>query len=281
MEIKEFGQNMDGKIVHISEVQRGKGCNCFCLLCKERLVAKKGDKKMHHFAHRHKNINCKYSRESELHQLAKLIISTEKRLWIPSSEICLPDAKAFMRKEVKLERGGTQKVTSVELEKRIQDIIPDLIVTIGGETIVVEIFVTHQVDEQKKLIIKQMGLSCIEIDLSQYKNKTIDYETLERLLLNENNLTTWKVDAWAMEVQPLLGQYKEELIADDQNYVYPHYCDKDGSFSSKREINSCRRCKHCFSTIINTSGKNDRSYCLSKLGALEYNNLNNKLGLKR
>ena len=39
------------KSVHISEVERGLACGCICDECKDRLIAKKGTVKAHHFAH--------------------------------------------------------------------------------------------------------------------------------------------------------------------------------------------------------------------------------------
>lgn len=38
-------------IVNIEDVERGKECGCTCPACEKPLVAKKGPKKMHHFAH--------------------------------------------------------------------------------------------------------------------------------------------------------------------------------------------------------------------------------------
>jgi len=287
-EIIEFAYNSDGKVVHISKVQNGLDCNCFCIRCNGRLVAKKGDVRIHHFSHHDKSILCEYGRESELHYLAKQIISKEKRLWLPPSEIWIPSSdnwlpylEEIVRKKIKIDRGGSVKITSVELETRIQDIIPDLIVTIGSEEIIVEIFVTHPIDEQKKYKIKQMGMSCIEIDLSSYKDKTIDYETLERLLLNENKFTVWKVDDWARKVQPRLEDFKEELFVDDQEFVFSHYCVNDGLFDAKRKFFCCLNCNHCFMTKANSFGKINRIYCLSKLGAFDYNNLSNIMGLNR
>ncbi|WP_305845405.1 competence protein CoiA family protein [Photobacterium leiognathi] len=49
--------------VDVDEVQSGKQCNCFCPSCKSDLVAKHGDKKIHHFAHLKSEveIECDYS----------------------------------------------------------------------------------------------------------------------------------------------------------------------------------------------------------------------------
>ncbi|MBQ5523446.1 MAG: hypothetical protein IIT86_11670 [Oscillospiraceae bacterium] len=55
----------NGSIVNISDVESGLKCNCVCPACGERLVAKKGNKMMHHFAH-YSDANCAYGYESSL-----------------------------------------------------------------------------------------------------------------------------------------------------------------------------------------------------------------------
>lgn len=64
-----FGMK-DNKIFDVSEVERGRACNCICPSCKQRLIANKGDpeKKIHHFSHDPKSIkegeprkDCEYS----------------------------------------------------------------------------------------------------------------------------------------------------------------------------------------------------------------------------
>ena len=39
----------DGVLVHISQVPSGLQCGCKCPACGETLIAKKGDKVIHHF----------------------------------------------------------------------------------------------------------------------------------------------------------------------------------------------------------------------------------------
>ena len=40
----------DGNIISINDVESGLKCESFCPACGERLVAKKGKKRVHHFA---------------------------------------------------------------------------------------------------------------------------------------------------------------------------------------------------------------------------------------
>lgn len=47
------------KLVHVSEVERGLKCGCVCPACGEVLIARKGNKVVHHFAHK-STIECQY-----------------------------------------------------------------------------------------------------------------------------------------------------------------------------------------------------------------------------
>ena len=73
----------NGEIVHISNVDKGLSCGCICPACGERLVAKKGEKMMHHFAHK-SGSSCEYGYESSLHLAAKDILLNAKQIVIPA-----------------------------------------------------------------------------------------------------------------------------------------------------------------------------------------------------
>ena len=65
-----YALNSEGKLVNIEQAESGKKCNCICPACQKSLVAKKGKKRKHHFAHS-SGKNCKHAIESMLHHLAK------------------------------------------------------------------------------------------------------------------------------------------------------------------------------------------------------------------
>ena len=68
----------DDEIIGIQEVESGLKCGCCCPACGEVLVAKKGEKMMHHFSHYAVN-NCEYGYESSIHLAAKDILSKAKK----------------------------------------------------------------------------------------------------------------------------------------------------------------------------------------------------------
>ena len=161
--------NSEGKSVYIDDVPNGKNCGCVCAECKGNLIAKnKGRIKIHHFAHASGNDNIKCS-QTALHMMAKEIIAEEKR--IPAF---VNGKKSFV------------SVESIEQEKNLGDIKPDLYAEYNEKPIAVEIFVSHAVDEVKFAKIQNHKLTTFEINLSQmlFERK----EDVRRAIYDLNNI---------------------------------------------------------------------------------------------
>lgn len=180
----------DGNIVSIDEVQSGKDCGCVCPACGDELIARKGEKRMHHFAHR-SNEDCEYGYESSLHLAAKDILSRSEKMVIPPVYVKFPQSGKskellYLKKEIPVDR--------VELEKRFDDIIPDIVVYSGDEHFFIEIYVTHPIDDEKLKKLKEKNISTIEIDLSKIK-RDISVEDLSDILLKSSDRKSWKYNA--------------------------------------------------------------------------------------
>ena len=118
----------DGEITSIADVESGLKCGCVCPACGEPLVAKKGSKVMHHFAH-HAGTNCEYGYQTSLHLAAKDILSKAKKMVIPRVSFTFPGTN-----KSELISGEKEiPIDSVELEKRFDDIIPDIVVYSRGK----------------------------------------------------------------------------------------------------------------------------------------------------
>ena len=172
----------DGEITSIADVESGLKCGCVCPACGEPLVAKKGSKVMHHFAH-HAGTNCEYGYQTSLHLAAKDILSKAKKMVIPAVTIDFPGT--YKRERVSEEK--EIEIDRVELERRFDDVIPDVVVYAGGKYFFVEIFVTHQVDYFKLVKLKLANISTIEIDLSEI-DRTISSEELQEILLKGSEI---------------------------------------------------------------------------------------------
>lgn len=240
----------DDKIINISDVESGLKCGCICPSCGEPLVAKKGSKMMHHFSH-HSGHNCEYGYETSLHLAAKDIISKTKKIVIPAVYLNFPDS--YKKDELICESKEIQ-VDKVELEKRYGDIIPDIVLYVGGKLLFVEIYVTHRIDEEKLKKLQKAKISTLEIDLSQ-KKETITERELTDLLLNDSEEKTWKYNAVA---QKQLHRFYE--VSDIRTIImrgYTMHVDncplKTRSWKGKpyaNVIDDCLYCDYCISSNL-------------------------------
>ena len=204
----------DGKIVYIEDLspsERGLACNCVCPCCGEIMVAKMGDVNEHHFAH-HGSSNCSGGYETALHLLAKQLIAEKIPLLLPPSYSSFNDIRGTLIQEdgtlFQAVRGiGSTSIVpdEVKMEESLNSIRPDLLVFKKGKPLIVEILVSHAVDEHKLEEIKEMGISAIEIDLSEYKSTFLTREELAKILSTRHDNKKWlnneKMKAYDSKIQ--------------------------------------------------------------------------------
>ena len=175
----------NGEPAHISEVERGLQCRCTCPVCRSDLVAKQGKAQEHHFAHA-KGAECADAVETALHLAAKDILAKRREIVLPSVEIAFPHSTR--RTVIAPER--RYAIESVDVEQKLGSIIPDVIARIKGRELLVEITVTHGVDDGKLKKIKELGPSCLEIDLSDVQ-RDLSRENLEKMVADETAHKRW------------------------------------------------------------------------------------------
>jgi len=180
---------LDGALTHVSLVPSGLGCGCRCPACDAPLLAKKGALKLHHFAHA-KDADCASSVETALHLAAKQILDERRKIILPAVEAKLYSTRYSSvlapEREYALER--------VHLERRVGSVIPDVLAYVRGRAIAIEIKVTHAVDTNKAAHFRAIGLSAIEIDLSQAP-RTFTLEELEPLVVGAGKHKSWVFNA--------------------------------------------------------------------------------------
>jgi hypothetical protein len=200
----------DGILIGINQVERGLACNCFCPCCNHPLVARKGESKIHHFAHA-SDKECEGAVQTALHMAAKEILQRNKRIFLPevigasSVKYKVPyiyndfnREAGVIREEqsyrtrwtsIKISNEGYVDFDEVLLEKRFENIIPDIVLIKNDIKLFVEIAVTHFVDEKKLRRIREMGISALEIDISTIGS--ISLQELENLLVNRLDCKKW------------------------------------------------------------------------------------------
>lgn len=196
-QIPFFWALQNNKLVHINDVERGLACNCICPKCESILIAHKGSRKENsggrkrenwHFQH-YNSENCVGGAETSIHLAAKDLVERKRYIRVPilfgklneGDFIKILDYKGFT-------------AIAVFKEVYIDDIKPDILMefefnlngVVYNRKLIVEIAVTHLVDDIKKEKIKRLGISTIEIQLSNIQNIKTDKELWKELLKRSN-----------------------------------------------------------------------------------------------
>lgn len=158
-----YGERSDGRLVGVSEVERGEACGCVCPHCRRPFVAHKGDTRVHHF--QHKSVpgqpdTCGGYYETALHILAKQVIGEAERLYLPPLEA------RYDRYKDTLRDGQWAPITDVRSEVQIGPIVADIVAQSEGQDVIVEVHVTHRSTPEKLAFLRQTERPAIEIDLS-------------------------------------------------------------------------------------------------------------------
>jgi hypothetical protein len=80
-------ENTSEKLVFVDEVPGGIDCNCRCIFCDVRLIARKGDVVTHHFAHYAKEVDedkpCPASFERAVFWMVRSILEDNQSVFLP------------------------------------------------------------------------------------------------------------------------------------------------------------------------------------------------------
>ena len=109
-----------------------------------------------------------------------------KEIALPAVEI--PASYGFPHVEIAPER--RYLIESVAVEKKLGLIVPDVIVRIDGRELLVEVTVTHGTGRDKVSKIRELGVSCLEIDLSD-TDRGLAREELERIVVEGTGRKRW------------------------------------------------------------------------------------------
>lgn len=143
------------QVVSIDEVSRGLSCGCTCLSCGSPMIAKKGQRHAHHFAH-YKGADCAHGLETGLHLRIKAFFQKKRSIVVPALYLHRQPAAYFQPYLFKYER--------VEEETYQGQLCPDLILRSGQRALLLEIAVTHKTPPHKTQKLRKMGMPALEID---------------------------------------------------------------------------------------------------------------------
>ena len=193
-----YALNSQNEIVHVREIAKGDSQHYFCCNCGDRMIPKKGNIKVHHFAH--KTVTCSF--ETYLHKLAKLkfFLSYSKCLeentpftlhYFVNMECTSCQDKLNINCAFKNEfrlYDLTKTFDKITIEKGINGFIADVLLesSISTEKILIEFAVKHYSSVEKT----QSGLKIVEIgineesDLDHIENNSIRFDKFNLKLHN-------------------------------------------------------------------------------------------------
>ena len=199
-------------------------------------------------------------RETLLHREIKAILAREQRIVTPGLEVMVTrdppeefggDWESDSLRMTWLTAKQTLELDDVQLERRLGRIVPDVIANLGGRqsdtggitdtwvnddfeeeiedtysiawppTLLVEVTVTHGIDEEKRQRIRELNLATLEIDLSILGGR-ITLEGLRDLVVNQTVGKRWvhhpvfpikhRLLTAALDAHPVTLRYQERLI---------------------------------------------------------------------
>ena len=177
-----IARGKDGNPVYITEAKNGLQCECTCYECNGKMQAVQGSKRQWYFRH-DSNQECKHGAETALHILSKeIVIKNLEKIMLPATISALYGIQ-HVEDTYKID------VTKTQTEVTIEDIRVDNIVYINNNPLIIETKVTNGIDDIKYEKIKRLGISVLEIDLSNIS--FITKEELEMKLMYSTNNKSW------------------------------------------------------------------------------------------
>lgn len=190
---REIGYGLrDGVLLHIAEVESGLACQCVCAACGERLVARKGRKRRHHFAH-YVHTGCDGGSETVLHRLAKEIFLSLTHVVVPPYDFKRVKHFRYGRSVSHAERlaaGGIVPIESVRLEAPYPGVRPDIEIESHGKRLFIEIEVSHSVNQLKRRRLRAIDVPTIAIILDEV-DAMLSREALTALLRDDELSKQW------------------------------------------------------------------------------------------
>lgn len=252
-----YARTENKKMVNICEVSPGLACNCFCPACGSRLIARKGSRNAHHFAH-YRKPECTYALESSLHAMAKSILEKAGKIVLPPIYVHYQDKPlAFAR---------LFQFSDVRIEQHQNGIVPDILLESAGGKVLVEIKVEHASTKNKIWKLQQARLPAIEIDVKAIhfelagKGKGTDLTVVSESIIADIRHKKWLFNPKQHAVENRIRKsadckpVKKRLY--QGNYYYTVYnCPigkrvvRSGPFKGNTYANvfqDCLNCTQCF-----------------------------------
>ena len=167
----------DQRLVDVHQVPSGKACGCSCPSCKAPLIARKGTKKVWHFAHdskseiRNQLEKCNYSFFVSARMMALQLVGEQLTINLPASEVTLSEHNISITETVTQSR--QVQIENISLNRKISGVNVDLLGNIDGYALA--IIFGHPGREKPGEIVEILGekVGVVEISLDTVKDKFV------------------------------------------------------------------------------------------------------------
>ena len=196
-----FALDKENNLVNVNDVAKGIKCECHCPHCNAPLYAKnRGQVREHHFAHANGH-ECEGAYESSLHLLAKEVLQEAGCIMLPRNWRGFPS--------------GLVRLRNIQVEKWDEryKIRPDVEgIMNNGERLLIEFYASHKVDPDKRKIIVDNKLKCIEID--------INYQALDKKEFRDFLTGTDEDRKWLIELPPPMPKKESFSVSSPRKPIF-------------------------------------------------------------
>lgn len=243
-----------GRYLAPAEVAKGKACDCVCPGCGAPLAAKAKEsrRKRPHFAHL-ADTGCATGRETGIHGRAKQLIAERQILTLPAwdgDEDKMPNPPQAWDEEGFWHRGRTVdypardvRLQDVELERPFGAYQPDVVAQDDLGELLIEIRVTHAVDDRKAHRVQAHGRRMVEIDLSRLdRDIPHDVEAFERAVLADVANRHWISCPDAVETWRASKEELDAMVA-ERNREIARIREERAKAAAQRQVREANEAK--------------------------------------
>lgn len=192
--LQTFAIDKDGQVRSVDEVARGLACECQCPLCGEPVMARQGSIREWHFAHS-SGAECAGAAESALHLAAKQVLVESQGMTLPEVRI----SRSVTLRDGRIGKGDAIRHEAwidflrTDVEQQLGALRPDVIADTGHSLLIIEIAVTHFVDEDKLRGLKVAGIPAVEIDLASMHRDVWTWDNLREVVVDGSSRKSWLI----------------------------------------------------------------------------------------
>jgi len=190
-----FAVGESGQMISVRDAENGLNCKCTCPVCHGDLIARQGNVREWHFAH-DSGIECDTAGESALHLAAKQLLVDAGGMAVPEAHVTKSIVISGLDSVTGLAERPAEHIDffHVELEKGLGQIRPDVLAFTDNSMLLVEIAVTHFVDDEKRTILVNGGIPTLEIDLASFHQVEWTWKSLRKVVIESVEYKEWIVN---------------------------------------------------------------------------------------